>query len=433
MRGILLMGIMIILIPLSFVSPFSGILSFLWLAYSRPQDWAYQSASSYSLVIAIATLLGYAIFEMAKRPPRLVTHFLLVLLWGQLLLSTLLASNSELSRPKFIEFSKIVLISILLTTLTYTATRMRLLLLLTLASSASLAVRGIMAIALSAGTVHIQGPGGQFADNNDYALFLDMTIPLAIFFGAAEKNRWIKLGMYVLALMTAITVLFTYSRGGFLGLCTVSVLMVFKSRHKIIGLSAVLIVGLTLALVLPQGIFDRMSTIRDAHKTDGSAMGRIEAWQVSMRIVADHPFVGVGMRNILNLYGRYNSGQDLGLVAHNSWLQLATDAGLPALFLFISVIGLSYWRLGAARRLMKIRAPDSPLISYTHGMQIALVAFCVSGTFLSRYDLELLYQVFAMSASIMLLARQYDVEAENQQVVEKSLRQSRDLTPATVS
>jgi O-antigen ligase len=162
-------------------------------------------------------------------------------------------------------------------------------------------------------------------------------------------------------------------------------------------------------------------------------MGRIEAWQVSMRIVADHPFVGVGMRNILNLYGRYNSGQDLGLVAHNSWLQLATDAGLPALFLFISVIGLSYWRLGAARRLMKIRAPDSPLISYTHGMQIALVAFCVSGTFLSRYDLELLYQVFAMSASIMLLARQYDVEAENQQVVEKSLRQSRDLTPATVS
>lgn len=433
MRGMLLMGVMVILIPLAFVSPFSGVLSFLWLAYARPQDWAYQSASSYSLAIAVTTLVGYALFEMPRRPPRLLSHILLLLLWAQMWLANGFAANTELSTPKFVEFSKIILISVLITTLTYTENRIRLLLLMTLASCSSLVIRGMIAITRSAGTIHLQGPGGQFGDNNDFALFLDMTIPLAIYLGASEKNRWIKLVLYVLALLTAITVLFTYSRGGFLGLCTVTLLMVAKSRRKILGLGAALVIGTALFLLVPQGITERMSTIKDAHKVDGSAMGRIEAWQLSVRIVTDHPFVGVGMRNILNMYDRYSTIQNLGIVAHNSWLQIATDAGLPALILFVMTIIWNYVRLGAARRILKARAPDSPLIFYTHGMQISLIAFCVSGTFLSRYDLELLFQVFAMATSVSLLAQELDKEAENNRLVEEALRKSKKLTPVTVS
>src|SRR6185295_11338320 len=114
-------------------------------------------------------------------------------------------------------------------------------------------------------------------------------------------------------------------------------------------------------------------------------------WGYALQIMRDYPFTGVGARNLMEVYGRYGDPED-ARVAHNSFLQLGVDAGVPALALFLSMIGLSYFRLWRTRSVLKARAPDSPLIHYTHGLQVALLGFLVSGFFVSRYDLELIYE-----------------------------------------
>ena len=97
------------------------------------------------------------------------------------------------------------------------------------------------------GNVKLTGPGGSFEDNNDYALLLVMTTPLAYYFAKSE-GRWIlRWGFYGLSAMTGITILFTYSRGGFLGLCVVALMMALKTKYKVTGLAA-----LTLAAQLVQ-------------------------------------------------------------------------------------------------------------------------------------------------------------------------------------
>jgi len=97
---------------------------------------------------------------------------------------------------------------------------------------------------------------------------------------------------------------------------------------------------------------------------------------------------------------------------------MAVDAGLPALLLFLGVIVLSYLRLRRTRQILKTRAPDSRLIAYSHGLDIALFAYFVSGNFLSRHDLELVYEVFALATSFSLLARDLERQAEAREVIE---------------
>jgi hypothetical protein len=62
------------------------------------------------------------------------------------------------------------------------------------------------------------------------------------------------------------------------------------------------------------------------------------------------------------------------------------------------------------------------LIAYSHGLEIALLAYFVSGNFLSRHDLELVYEVFALATSLSVLARDLERQAEARETVESEPR-----------
>src|SRR5262249_24028968 len=98
MRQLLVFSIIILLAPLSFFAPFTGLVSYVVIAYVRPHEWAYMPEAQLSLAVAIATFLGYAIFEFARRAPRLIPNALLSLLWLQLTIATFLAHSQELAQ-----------------------------------------------------------------------------------------------------------------------------------------------------------------------------------------------------------------------------------------------------------------------------------------------------------------------------------------------
>jgi len=402
--------LMMVIVPMSFFSPFSGLLAFIWASYFRPHEWAYTQTAPYSMAIAVATLAGYLIFELPRRAPRILPNVLILLLWLQLSLSTVLAQSRDAAMPKYLEFSKVLFMALLLTVMTLTEKRVRWLMFVTLGSIGLIILRANVSIIIYRGNVKVFGTGGTIADNNDFALLLSMVFPIIYYFAQTQSRFWLKAGFYTLSGMSVIASLFTFSRGGYLGLAAGMMVVIFKSRHRILGFGAILVIGLVTLALLPPAVINRITSIRAGTEND-TAQQRLRAWSVARQIIRDHPFVGVGTRNILVVYRRYADPGESEFVAHNAYLQMATDAGLPALALFLGLIGISFWRLRKTRMILRVHAPDSPLIKYAHGIEAGLVAYLVSGMFASRQDLELLYTVIALATSFILMAREYEHEA----------------------
>ena len=67
MRQILILGAIFLLVPLAFFAPFTGLISYVGIAYVRPHEWAYMPDTPVSLAVAVATLTGYVIFELTRR------------------------------------------------------------------------------------------------------------------------------------------------------------------------------------------------------------------------------------------------------------------------------------------------------------------------------------------------------------------------------
>ena len=405
MRQILVFSVIFLAVPLALFAPFTGLISYVGIAYMRPHEWAYMPNTPISLAVAVATLIGYAVFELTRRAPQLIPNALMLLLWAQVSLATFFAHSTELAQGKWIEFSKTILIALLMTAMVDSERRARWLLLGTVGAIGFLAFRSNVGILLAGGQARIFGPGGAFEDNNDYALLLNVAAPIAFFVARAETNRWLRRTCYTLSAMMMITVLFSLSRGGFLGLCFVLIGLALKSKYKVTGILAVVLAGSITFALLPNQVVERVGTIRTATQADESAQLRFEAWRVSLQIIADHPVLGIGPRNIMELFGRYQQ-TEVRRVSHNSFLQIAVDAGLPALLMFVALIGMSFFRLRRARQSLAAGSPDSLLIAYSHGLEVALVGYFVSANFLSRHDLELLYEVFALATSFHVLTRQ---------------------------
>jgi len=332
--------------------------------------------------------------------------------------ATFLAHSPELAQGKLIEFSKTFLMVLLMTAMVDSEKRARWLLLGTVLAIGFLAFRSNIGIVLTLGQTRIYGPGGAFEDNNDYALLLNTAAPMAFYVARGERNRWIRRLCYALSAMMMITVLFTLSRGGFLGLCFVLIGLALKSKHKLMGIGAVLLIGSATFVLLPNQIIERVGTIRTARETDESARLRLDAWRVSWGMINDHPVFGVGPRNMTELFHRYLETGSVR-VAHNSFLQMAVDGGLPALAAFLGLLLVSWLRLRKSRAVLKSRSPDSPLIAYSHGLEVALLGYFISANFLSRHDLELVYEVFSLATSFSLIARGFEREAEARELSER--------------
>jgi probable O-glycosylation ligase (exosortase A-associated) len=430
MKALLLLVIMVILVPMAFLAPFTGVLTYLWLALFRPHEWAYTPASQYSLAVGTATLLGYLIFEFGRRPPKLLPNLWMILLWAQISLAVVFGVSTDNSMLKYIEFTKVFVIGLLVSALVDSESRTRWLLAVVLGSVGMLAFRSAFAIVVRFGNTNVQGPGGTFEDNNNYALLLNMALPLFVYFARGERQWWLRWGGYALAGMAALAVVFTGSRGGFLGLCTVLTVMVLKSRHKLLAGGLAAAAALTFFSLAPERIINRLGTIKEVRNEEtreASAQQRIRAWGESLEIIRDHPALGVGVSNMLLVLPRYgNEDASEQRVSHNSYLQVAVDAGLPALALFVLMLGVTFLRLRKLRRLLRAHAPSDRLINYAHGIEAGLAGYVVSATFLSLYAQELLFVYVPLVNSLIVLARAYEQEAQVCEVVSSATASAPD-------
>jgi probable O-glycosylation ligase (exosortase A-associated) len=198
--------------------------------------------------------------------------------------------------------------------------------------------------------------------------------------------------------MTALTVVFTHSRGGFLSLAAVTLYFIATSRRKVTALALVAAMALVGSLTVPASFYERIASIGD-YQSDGSSMGRLNAWAASWRMANDHPFTGVGLDNFLLEFRYYAPDPEDMHVAHNTWLQILAETGYVGLTLYVLLHGATGFTLWRARRRAR-RHGKVWAAAAAQCLGASMLAFLVGGTFLNRAHFDLVYHLMAMSVAL---------------------------------
>lgn len=412
LRDLLLIAVVGVVIMATFWRPWLGALGWTWIGMMNPHKltWGAQKLPV-AQGIAGATLLALLFTKDRRSVPLSFETVLLFALIAYFTLTTVFAWYSWVSWPRWEQVMKILLFCFVITMLIYGRFRIHMLLLVIALSIGFYGVKGGYFSIVTGGQYRVWGPGNSFiGDNNAIGLALNMVLPLALLVAREEPRRWLRWALYAVFWLSVPAVIFTYSRGAFLGLICVMVPLFwrYKGRAALMGAAALLVLSLGSGVLpdelVPQKWIERQETTLN-YTEDRSAMQRLQAWSVAINIAQERPLLGAG-------FGFEFAGDDqtwagyasfLGewdnetRSAHSIYFQVLGEHGFGGLSLFVLLLLGTFWRLHRLARLEY--EPEAAWIGrYARAMEISLIPYMVSGAFLSLAYFDLFWTYVAISA-----------------------------------
>jgi probable O-glycosylation ligase (exosortase A-associated) len=398
------------LLPLCFLRPWFGLMTFTWLAYNRTQDltWGFARGLPISQTVAIAMIAGWLIWEprpLMRNDNRLKAMVLLLIVVGFSIGLNRLRWDYQGSRYQ--ELIKIILVSLLTSALCINRGRLRGVMFVIAGALGFFGVKNALWFMMGQQTGI--GPGGMLKDNNDFALAMVMNLPLLWYLseeaGRMRFGRFARPAMRVAFFMTMLTIMATGSRGGFLSMGVTLVAMALKTRWKIPAIVGMGLLGALGLMMAPAEYIERLGTITDAK--DASVIGRLVSWKVAFEMIKDKPLLGIGFKNMVFDYQMYLArvqipaawGEIPSRVAHNSYLQVWAETGTIAfgafMFMILSTILL-------ARRIARTvrRTADAWVVPYANSIEVTFYGFLTGALFLNRAHFDLIYQLVAVAAAV---------------------------------
>jgi O-antigen ligase len=123
---------------------------------------------------------------------------------------------------------------------------------------------------------------------------------------------------------------------------------------------AVVVALAVLELMIVRNVFTPPGQPVLAARDEASVDGRLDVWKSALEIIHDHPITGAGMnmfreKVVRKLYPAPAFDKPILPHAHNEFLQITTDLGVPGLILFVIWYGVTFWSLLRVYRLGEIR------------------------------------------------------------------------------
>lgn len=206
----------------------------------------------------------------------------------------------------------------------------------------------------------LAGPvGGIFGNPNDLAMNMVTFLPAAAVYALSTRYPMSRrlLAAGAAAVMLA-TVVFTKSRGGFLGLAVVLLTLVLLGRKVRRGFGSIAVVAVLCATpFMPSSFWERMASIVDDRKDKEEYTGTREArWTVmkeGLKAFAERPLTGIGAGQFQN----YNppGRQERWRETHNAPIQVAAETGVFGVTAFLFLVACA--GVGARRTRMLLEKP----------------------------------------------------------------------------
>ena len=391
---------------------------YLWIAYFRPEAWAWSSVFA-TLPLSFAAGIFLIVRSMLS-PVRFrldLRNGLLFVFLIHSLVSTMFAPNVDYSLGYLQEFAKTIAVSYLLSVLITTEADLRVILMvIALSLGFEAGKQGWAQLVLNPGAKN-DNPVPFLGDNNLVAVGMAMLLP-TVGALAATSTGWWRRGFQFLSIGVLYRALSTYSRGGLLAVGSVGAIYLWRSPNKFRTILAITVVVAVILPVLPSAYWDRMSTISaPADQRDDSQASRLHFWRVAVTMANDRPLVGVGHRGFERSYNRYDSTAGFygtNRAVHSSWFGIFADGGYPGLALFLAIFGSSLWACRRTRRMSKRGEISDALGRYAIGLEAALIAFAVGGAFVSYQYIEMLWHYFGLTMALEQVAFAQAAERKRQ-------------------
>lgn len=260
------------------------------------------------------------------------------------------------------------------------------------------------------GDVRADTAVGQGGGSNYTAWMLAATIAF-LYYKAMRGRGWQRIVAIGLIPLWLTAIVATGSRGGLLCLLAGSAAFFLLMRQFRLVIAGGLAVFLFLTFV-PQTYMERMSTITvDPTKMDASALSRYQNFEIGKRIVQDYPLFGTGLQSFPTVKLHYLPQEYRGAsfhVAHNTFVQMSSEVGLPFLIVFVLISLVMTGRL-----LRRARAPDPDDVDDLEwariGILSALVATWMQMTKADIAQADLFWWFYGMAYACYQLMRKQAV------------------------
>jgi putative inorganic carbon (hco3(-)) transporter len=363
------------------------LLLYIIFEYLRPQGMYTEIdvipwGASILILGIIVTFFEGRLLSIKTNGDLLITSFFLVII-----LSSSFAISPEISFGKFKQVIVLLMIFYFMTAVVDTEERLYIFLLLFLIVNLKLSqfvfrnwfFRGFEyeKYGASAGIAWLENSG-------ELAIQMCMTFAISFYFGVTiwKNVGWIKKIIIALTPVTFLgSVLACGSRGSFLAISVVLILIWFGSKKKVLSLSLVLAVFLISIIIMAhrdQRDFDRI--INMGGKDDKTAINRLERWEKGIKLANMYPLLGVGYGNWAiadkNIFG----GE--GELVHNIYIECMSELGYLGLSVFILLI---VYTVKINFETMRISINKNRLFLYNtaKSLNLALVAYLVAGLFVT--------------------------------------------------
>ena len=230
----------------------------------------------------------------------------------------------------------------------------------------------------------IEGPPGFFQNASDLScemlMFAPIAFELAMFVRPRVKPityRFLMLG----AVSGVMTVLGASSRGAQVALLAQSGWVAIQRKLKL-----KIVIGIVLVAIIGYALLPAAEKARFASAgTDNTSLQRLDYWRGGLKMIEQHPFLGVGYFNFAPVYEMKDPTKlwhGKAQLPHNIFIQVGTDAGFIGLGIFMILIYRNLKEARDIRRACEVNI-NAPVFAsnVARGLAVATWGFVISGQF----------------------------------------------------
>jgi putative inorganic carbon (hco3(-)) transporter len=169
-----------------------------------------------------------------------------------------------------------------------------------------------------------------YAGVNGLAAFEAQACVLLLVLAAFEKRWSNRIAYWSLTGFSALCLMFSLSRGGYLAFLTGCLFVGLVKQRKLLILLAVFLA--TWASIVPPAVQQRvlMTYDKNTHELDHSSETRVNLWEEAMQIYDTNPLVGAGFFTYAYT-SHYNGYKD----THNLYVKVLVETGVVGILLFL--------------------------------------------------------------------------------------------------
>lgn len=245
-----------------------------------------------------------------------------------------------------------------------------------------------------------------YNDENAFAMLFVTGLPFIYYIGFEISTRLLRYVLWCVIPLGFHAVFLTGSRGGILGLGTITLVAILKTKNKLLLLPFIPLLIIFYQWQAGSVMKQRSETIIK-YDQESSAETRFTAWKGGLKMIETNPITGVGLGSFVTALPLFIESKPR--VAHNTLIQFSAESGIGAGICYLMILyifALSSRKITLWCRERELH-PDSRWIQHiNNACTVSFSGLIVCSLFLSLNTYEIFFFLIIINNSLNVFCLQ---------------------------